>query len=165
MQAAKDSFYLALRERLGDINPARTVLVEGATRPALLVVENEPATAVPPLANAFYLRWGRAEPAKGAERARRPLVKLECRFDYRTAGADASAVDRGRALAALDLELLQACSPHHTAKCDYEEDPAQELGSSVFWGLPEFGEVEVAHDELRRSARLFVFFFPEVDYS
>jgi len=37
------------------------------------------------------------------------------------------------------------------------------LGSTVFWGLPEFGAIESAHDELRRQARLAVFFFSEVD--
>ncbi len=36
MQFAKDSFYMALRERLASLNPQRTVTLNGATRPAVV---------------------------------------------------------------------------------------------------------------------------------
>ncbi len=163
MQSAKDSFYLALRDRLANLDPGRTVVVAGRMRPAVLVDENEPATSTPPLPNAFHLAWGAPEIAKGAEAARRPLMKMDCTIGYRVAGAQSGGVDRGRALAALDFELLQLTVPPRTNKCDYSHVPPVELGSAVFWGLPEFGVVESLQDELRRSARLSVFFFPEVD--
>jgi hypothetical protein len=163
MQNAKDSFYLALRERLAAINPARTVVVNGATRPAVIVAENESPTAAPPQLNAFYLRWGAARVVQGAERARRPLMALECAISYAAAGASDAATDRGRTLAALDLELLQMCTPPRTQKCDYTWSPPAMLGTMVFWGVPEFGEPEPVGELLRRAARLTIFFFPEME--
>ncbi len=163
MQSAKDSFYIALRDRLAALDPARTVVVDGVMRPAVLVAENEPTTAAAPLPNAFYLCWGAAEVVKGTEGARRPLLKIECGIAYRVSGVQAGAVDRGRALASLDCELMRLCTPPRTAKCDYAHTPVVLLGSTVFWGEPEFSAAESAHDELRRTARLLVFFFPEVD--
>ena len=59
MQFAKDSFYLALRDRLAALDPERKVLVDGVERPAILVIENKPVNAAPPLPNAYYLAWGR----------------------------------------------------------------------------------------------------------
>ena len=38
MQFAKDSFFLALQQRLAALNSARTVTLNGATVPAILVV-------------------------------------------------------------------------------------------------------------------------------
>ena len=112
MQHAKDSFYVALRDRLAALNPARVVFLDGANRPAVIVAENQtPASAVP-FDSAFYLRWGAARVLPGAQRARRPLMALDCAISYRTSGtADNSFSDRGRTLAALDLELLAICSP------------------------------------------------------
>ena len=62
MQSAKDSFYVALRDRLAALNPQRTVFLNGVTRPAVIVVENEYITAAGPLPEAFYLGWGTAQP-------------------------------------------------------------------------------------------------------
>jgi hypothetical protein len=50
MQRAKDTFYITLRDRIAALNPARTVLVRGVVRPAVLVEENELAVDFPPLA-------------------------------------------------------------------------------------------------------------------
>ncbi len=41
MQATKDSFYLTLRDRLAQADPGRTITVDGITRPAIVVVEND----------------------------------------------------------------------------------------------------------------------------
>ena len=163
MQFAKDSFYVAMRDRLAVLDPARTIVVGGRMRPAVLVDENEPANSAPPLPNAFHLAWGIPEIVKGAESARRPLMKLDCTIAYRIAGAQSGAVDRGRALSALDSELLRLTAPPRTPKRDPTYIPPVELGSTVFWGLPEFGAIECANDELRRQARLAIFFFSEVD--
>jgi hypothetical protein len=55
MQFAKDSFFLALQQRLAALNPARTVTLNGATVPAILVVENLLPAAADPQPNTFYL--------------------------------------------------------------------------------------------------------------
>ncbi len=163
MQHAKDSFYLALRDRLAVINPARTIVVNGAERPAILVEENESPTSAPPEPHAFYLRWGAARAVKGPLSAFRPLLALECTISYAAAGSTESAQDRGRALADLDLELLQTCTPPRTPKCDCTSTPPAPLGTTVFWGMPEFGEPTEDGERLHRTARLTIFFFPEVD--
>ena len=163
MQFAKDSFFVAMRDRLAALDPGRTVVVAGRMRPAVLVDENEPANSATPLPNAFHLAWGAPGIVPGAEAARRPLMKIDCTIAYRIAGAQAGSVDRGRALAALDAELLRLTAPPRTPKCDQTHVPPVDLGSTVFWGLPEFGAIEYANDELRRQARLAIFFFPEVD--
>ena len=56
MQNAKDTFYMTLRDRLAAVNPARTMVVRGVTRPGSLVEENELVSADQPV-DAFCLRW------------------------------------------------------------------------------------------------------------
>jgi hypothetical protein len=163
MQFAKDSFYIALRDRLAALDPSRTVVVDGRMRPAVLVAENESSNSAPPLPNAFYLNWGSPGFVKGTESARRPLMRIECRVAYWISGEQAGAVDRGRSLAALDVQLLQLTTPPRTPKRDYAHTSPVDLGSTVFWAMPEFGDPEVIHDQLRRQARLVILFFPEVD--
>ncbi|MDP9268581.1 MAG: hypothetical protein M3P27_09710 [Acidobacteriota bacterium] len=163
MQYTKDSFYIALRDRLAALDPARTVFLDGADRPAVIVAENEPVTATTPLENAFYLNW-EAVALVGPGGARRPVMRLEAVIRYRTSGAaEQIGVDRGRALARLDLELAQILSPRFTAKKDYTQSPEVDLESTVLWTAPEFTSVEVRDRELLRTVRLAVFFRPEVD--
>lgn len=166
MQFAKDSFYVALRDRLALINPARTVAINGATRPAVLVVENEPATAIPLLANAFHLTWGSLQPIAGEQAAKRPLLGLTCEIRYGSSGMLDGGVDRGRVMAALDTELLEMCSPGRTAKTDYTQIAPANLGSNVIWTKPLLKPLETDRKTgllLVRNAELTVFFFPEVD--
>jgi hypothetical protein len=164
MQYAKDSFYVALRDRLAALNPARVVYLDGANRPAVIVAENQAPGSTVPFDNAFYLRWSAARVLPGTLHARRPLMALDCVLSYRTSGTeDNSFSDRGRTLAALDLELLTIASPGATAKQDYSQAPVLDLGSKVLWRHPQLGDVEVFGSELRRSAALTIFFFPEVD--
>ena len=59
MQFAKDSFFLALQSRLAGLNPARTVTINGATVPAVLVVENLPPSLGEAVAEHFLYRVGR----------------------------------------------------------------------------------------------------------
>jgi hypothetical protein len=40
MQAAKDSFYMALRARLTSLNATRTMVIDGVTVPGIVVREN-----------------------------------------------------------------------------------------------------------------------------
>lgn len=164
MQFAKDSFYMTLAGRLGALNPGRTVTIGGVTRPAVVAEENECARVAPLPAEVFRLRWGEARTVAGAEGARRPLMKITCEIRYRASG-DASGMRRGRALAALDLELLQMCTPRHAPKSDFTGEAEAALGSEVFWNGPEFLPPSGKAGELERTARLTIFFYPEVECS
>ncbi len=158
MQSTKDTFYLALRDRLDALNPERKVVVDGVERPAVLVVENEPVNAAPRLPNAYYLEWSAPQIVSGSEAAARPLMKMECRVSYRVSSLMAGSVDRGRALSALDAEFLRLCTPPRTPKFDMTKTPPVSLDTFVFWGVPVFEDVDTG-----RVAKLTVFFFPEVE--
>jgi hypothetical protein len=189
MQFAKDSFFLALQQRLAGLNPARTVTINGATVPAVVVVENLPPTWGEPQPNTFYIEWGAAEVVE-AGAGNGVLMSLECVISYYTFGTVASMVDRGRVLGQLDSELLAICQPPTTEKMDYTQAPCADLGTSVFWGQPSFsegkgsglfwghvsssggmksGETDEAegHQDARveRKARLTIYFFSEVTAS
>ncbi len=187
MQSAKDSFYVALRDRLATLNPQRTVFLDGVTRPAVIVVENEYITAAGPLPEAFYLGWGTAQPVGPMRNGQPPLVGLECAISYWTGGsADNQGVDRGRVLAQLDSELLAICSPSSVTQCDYTQTPPANLGTNVLWTLPDLrmktqtqiqgaapmwtvmGDQLVSSPSdsvpvirLERAAALTIFFYPE----
>lgn len=164
MQFAKDSFFVALRDRLAALNPARVVYLDGANRPAVIVAENQPPGSLVPFDNTFYLRWGAARIVASTQHARRPLFALDCVISYRTSGTeDNSFADRGRTLAALDLELLTICSPGVTAKQDFSQAPVLDLGTKILWRRPVLSDLEVLGSQLRRAAAVAVFFFPEVD--
>jgi hypothetical protein len=175
MQFAKDSFYMALRERLAALNPARTVTLSGATRPAVIVAENELVIPVEPLPDAFYLEWGSVR-AVDRQTGSRVLAAMECEISYHTQGTCESGVDRGRTLAALDTELMGMCQPPFTEKRDYTQAPSMDLGTSVVWMEPVFGAVTGSEGpnsaslpqrsqgvRLERKAGVTVFFYPEVN--
>lgn len=170
MQFAKDSFYLALRERLAALNPQRVVSLNGVTRPAVLVAENEAVVPVEPLPDAFYVEWGAVKIAN-RQSSPKPLMGIDCVISHHTLGTVDSEVDRGRTLAELDTELLSICHPPHTTKQDFTQSPSADLGSSIFWTTPDLGEVSgiIAREstnkrvQLERKTKLTVFFFPEVE--
>ena len=176
MQFTKDSFYMALRERLAVLNPERTVTLSGATRPAVIVAENELVIPIEPLPDAFYIEWGAAQVA-ARQTGRRELMEMECVISYHTFGTVDSGVDRGRTLGELDMELIGITQPQHTAKQDFTQTPSVLLGTNIMWTAPTLGKVagsEAPLNEklprgtsgvrLERSASLKVFFFPEVDF-
>jgi len=160
MQNARDTFYLTLRDRLAALNPARTMVVRGATRPGLLVEENELASAYEP-ADAFRLRWtGVRVDAVGAL----PLVVMVCEIRYGTDGnAGNGGMDRGRLLAGMDAELAGAvnAAPQRVGKRNYAVSPSVELGTNVFWGDVAFGAVTVNGERLERVATVEVFCYQE----
>lgn len=171
MQCAKDSFYMALRERLAVLNPNRTVTLSGAARPAVIVAENELVIPIEPLADAFYLEWGAARVLE-QQAGSRALVQMECLISYHTLGTCESGVDRGRTLTALDMELMSICHPQRTSKRDFTQSPSADLGTSVLWAGLKLGEVSGSEGppglalesqgvRLERKARLQVFFFAE----
>src|ERR1700757_281851 len=135
MQFAKDSFFLALQQRLAGLNPARTVTVNGATVPAVLVVENLPPPSAEAQPNAFYLEWGAAK-VEGGAGGGAALMSVQCVISYYTLGTVSSMVDRGRVLGQLDDELLRICQPPNTEKMDYTQAPSADLGTKVFWDQP-----------------------------
>ena len=161
MQPAKDSFYVELRNRLAVENPGRTITLEGATRPAIVVVENEPPAAAPPLCDAYYLHWGSArmvQPSIGT------LMALDCTISYCTAGAEQNGwLDRGRDLASLDENLLAICTPEHTAKYDYSSGSPVALGSTIFWTQPTLGAAKTTTPYVGREIAITLFFYPEVN--
>lgn len=171
MQFAKDSFFLALRERLAAVNPARTVTLNGATIPAIVVVENLTPSFAEPLPNTFYIQWGAADVVAG-NAGNGVLMSLGAVISYYTMGSVASMVDRGRLLGQLDHELLSICQPTSMEKRDYTQSPSADLGTKVFWNQPSFterlnsgvtDEAEKRQDaRVERKARIILYFFPEV---
>ncbi len=177
MQFTKDSFYMALLARLVALNPQRTVTLNGATRPALIVAENELVIPVEPLPDAFYIEWGAVAAVK-QQTGSRALMAMDCVISHHTFGTVESGVDRGRTLAALDTELLSICQPPRTSKRDYTQTPSVDLGTNILWTVPELGKVSGSEAlqnmglprgsegvRLERIATMKVFFFAEVNFS
>jgi len=171
MQAAKDTFLKTLAGRLAALNAARTVVLDGSARPAVVAVENEtampttisastPSAHVPEaLVEVFLLCWDGAGHA-GPEGS---LMYVDCKVAYASKGTnDAAGSDRGRVVTAMDAELLAITEPRQVAKCDYTQTPAVQLGTNVFWTRPELGPARGANGVLLRETTLRVFFFPEV---
>lgn len=171
MQAAKDSFYMALRNRLAALNPARTVVIDGVAIPGILVRENMEPRFSEAQPGVFYLDFGDILVAEST----RPMLGLDCHIWYASEGSSGgSGVDRGRMLAEMDLELLGICDPPHTEIQDYSQSPSVDLGSGIFWSVPVMGNApgDIAIQKQQRSAgaaridryaslRIY-FFLPEV---
>src|SRR3954447_26029027 len=130
MQKIKDSFFIALRDRLGMLNPLRSISVQGVSRPAIVVIENELVAAGPLEPEVFYVHWGMTSAASGTERADEPMVKVNCEISYWTEGSDdLSNQDRGRTLGALDGELMLMSEPQRAALKDFATIPALDSGT------------------------------------
>lgn len=158
MQNAKDSFYMALRARLAVINPQRTILLRGAVRPGILVEEAEaPFSQLP--ADVFVLRWLGLGTDVNLETA---LIASECEIMYQTCGSQSfGGLDRGRALSAMDEELLSMLQPFSTPKLSFTATPPAALLTRVFWDEPGFGPVATQRDRLSRSVRVMVYSYQE----
>ena len=164
MQNAKDSFYEVLRGRLATLNPERTVVVRGVTRPGLLVDENE-TESVAAMPDCFHIAWtGAAVTVDGPL----PLVSLVCQLRYATAGSSMNGgLDRGRALAAMDGELLAAVrqSPQNVVKSDFSAlargGAVQSMATRVWWSDVAFGNAEAKSDQIGRTASIQVMCFQE----
>ncbi|MFT4114392.1 hypothetical protein [Silvibacterium sp.] len=158
MQNAKDSFYIALRNRLATVNPNRTMTLRGVTRPGILVEDAE-APMPQMLLDAFTLRW-----TTFATDSQLPsiLAQMACEIHYATAGTQGNlGLDRGRALEEMDDELLQILCPSSTAKYNYTTTPATAMGTMVFWSQAVFGATTVARERMERVATVNVFAFQE----
>jgi hypothetical protein len=162
MQNAKDTFYMMLRDRLAAVNPARTMVVRGVTRPGSLVGENELASAVQPV-DAFCLRW---TGLRVDSRASLTLVSMQCEIRYCTDGtAGNGGMDRGRLLAGMDAELVAAINagPQNVVKSAFVAGAAggTAMGTKVFWGDVVFGAAVVEDERLARVATVDVFAYQE----
>lgn len=159
MQNAKDTFYVALRDRLAALNSERTVVVRGVTRPGVLVDENE-IGGTTTLRDCFHLQWTGVSVA--CDQAM-PLVSLTCEITYDTAGLrENDGLDRGRALAAMDAALFRALqqTPQSAPKADYRaltrgEAPSP-MKTRVWWSDPVFGDAKGYAQTVGRSATVQV---------
>ncbi len=164
MQNAKDTFYEVLRGRLAGLNPGRTVVVRSVTRPGVLVDENELQVSGL-LPDCFHLQWtGEVATVQGAL----PLVSMTCQVSYVTAGtAVHGGLDRGRALAAMDGELLAAVSqaPQNAVKNSYSGlmsgGPAVAMGTRIWWGDAAFGAAKVERERVTRTVTIAVMSYEE----
>jgi len=160
MQHAKDTFYITLRDRIAALNPARTVLVRGVSRPAVLVEENELATDVE-RPDTFRLRWTEL---KVEQHSDLPLATMRCEIRYATAGNSGNAgMDRGRLLAAMDAELSAAinAAPQRAAKTNYAASPATPMQAGIFWSDVSFNPAQPKDERLERVATVEVFSYQE----
>jgi len=158
MQNAKDSFYMALRNRLVTVNPNRTIMLRGAVRPGILVEEAEaPFSQLP--ADVFVLRWlGIGADVDLAS----ALVAEECEILYQSCGCQTfGGLDRGRALSDMDEELVAILQPFHTPKLSYVATPPATLLTQVFWDEPVFTPCVGQRDRVGRSAKVVVYSYQE----
>ena len=167
MQAAKDSFYMALRARLTGLNPARTVTIDGVAVPGILVRENLAPQFNEAQAGVFYLDFGELLVAEST----RPMLGMDCHIWYASDGtAGGTGVDRGRMLAEMDAELVSICTPPHSEMLDYTQTPSANLGAGIFWTAPEIADMEsdaagakmqrgASGGRLARYAQLRIYFF------
>lgn len=167
MQAAKDSFYMALRARLAALDPVRTVLIDGVAVPGIVVRENMEPRFNEAQPGVFYVDWGEVLIAESS----RPMLGIECSIWYASEGSSGgSGVDRGRVLAEMDVELLNICNPPHTEMIDYSQTPSADLGTGIFWTVPELGNdpgtVPIAKQEwsagtgrIAHYAQMKIYFF------
>lgn len=149
---------MALRNRLAALNAERTVLLRGAVRPGILVEEAE-APFSQPLNDVFLVRWvGMAADVDLAS----AMVVLECEIAYGTCGAQSfGGLDRGRAMAAMDAELLAILQPFSTPKMLYTATPPRALLTQVFWDEPVLTPLITQRDRLSRTARVTVYSYEE----
>jgi hypothetical protein len=164
MQNAKDTFYVTLQARLAALNPARTMVLRGVTRPGTLVEENELATGTV-VPDVFRLEWtGLGVESAGAL----PLAAMECVIAYCTDGTAGNAgMDRGRLLAQMDAELETAlrAEPRAVTKMNYSAAGVGvapvAMATNIFWADPVFGAAAFADGRLTRTATVQVFAFQE----
>jgi hypothetical protein len=166
MQAAKDSFFRALQSRLAAVNPARTITVDGAVRPAILVAENEPYPPPKLFFHTFYIHWLGAPAVRGFSRTLAPRYEQVAQLEYfvqGTASLQRPFADRGRLMAQLDRELIEILFPGFTPKLDHSAQPPQPLGSAVQWRwTPDLRTIADGDGSvLRRVATVNVSFYLE----
>lgn len=166
VQGMKDTFYAVMRDRVAAGNAGRTVVVRGTARPGVVVAENElPGASVDGigLADAFSLRWTTVAVDSQGPAA---LMKAVCEVRYATDGSTGLAgLDRGRALAGMDAELMAAVgkTPQTSAAVAVREvsgggaSTAAATGGNVFWGDLVLKPAVMRGERMERTAEIEVF--------
>lgn len=130
MQNAKDTFYMTLRDRLAAHNPLRTCVVRGATRPGVVVEENELASGET-MPGVFRLRW--TERTSGLAQTL-PLDTAQCEIRYTPEDSGSSfALDAGRAMDAMDGDLDAILQPGTALKKRFSPAGSSTMQTVVFW--------------------------------
>jgi len=159
LQNAKDTFYELLRSRIAAANPERTIVLRGVTRPGVLVEENELVSTVT-MPDCFRMRWidASVDPANAM-----PIATLTCEVLYETAGnAGNVGMDRGRLLAAMDAELVEALNsaPQTVTKQSYAAlangGVASAMSTNIWWSDAVLGPLVVKADRVARTAKVTV---------
>lgn len=158
MQNAKDSFYMALRTRLAALNPERTILLRGTTRPGIIVEEAEAPFGQLPN-DVYILRWTNL----GLDvQLASQMVAAECEILYSTVGTQSfGGLDRGRLLSAMDEEVDSILQPYSTPKMNYSTQPPTAYLTQVFWESPAFTPLVTLRDKISRSARVTIYSYQE----
>ena len=158
MENAKDTFYITLRNRLVTVNPQRVAMLRGVERPGILVEEAEAPVAQLP-GDVFVLRWTALEADLQLPAV---MIGMLCEVLYATSGtANNAGLDRGRALAEMDAELLAMVTPASVQKMNYSVTPAVAMDTMVFWSEPVFMPVTTLRDRLTRVAKITVWAYQE----
>lgn len=161
MQATKDSVYMALRGRLAQAYPARTVTTDGVTRPAIIVAENDSTDKKRRQDDTFYVEWGEARVVSPGTST---LMAMTCTFWYMSAGTDANGgVDRGRVSGEMDSELMAIWAPPKTHKYDWTSGSPADLASNIFWSAMTIRAKDAEEGRAAHEASLTVYFYPEVN--
>ncbi len=164
MENTRDTFYIALRDRIAAINSGRTIVLRGTTRPSVLVEENElPGASFP--TDTFCLRWGNLQVTSAGPM---PLVSMACEIRYATDGSSGNGgMDRGRLLAGMDGELIAAlgASSRTLPKMNFQAVsagvPPVAMGTNIFWGELSFASEKTLGERVERVATVEVFSYQE----
>jgi hypothetical protein len=158
MQNAKDTFYLALRNRLAMVNPTRQISLGGTLRPGIMVEENETYRAQPP-ADVFVLRW----PGAAADSWLPAMLETQtCEIAYWTCGSDTNLqMDRGTSLTEMDAELAAILQPAQAEKQTVVGTVDTLMSTNVFWLDPVYSAVKRERERLQRTAEVQVFSLQE----
>lgn len=158
MENAKDTFYITLRNRLAVLNPDRIIIMRSLQRPGIVMEDAESAVAQIP-SDVFVLRWTALNVDTQMSSG---LAEMACEIHYTTGGTQANAgLDRGRALAEMDGELLTILSPAYAQKMDFTQTPAVAKSTKVFWTGAQFTPTTILRERLTRIAKVAVFSFQE----
>lgn len=147
MQQVKDSFYMALRDRLSVTNMAGTV--------ELVVVENSRDGWLGETGK-VYLRWS-DEPKLPGDALAAGWSALHCEIGYRVTGSDGgNGEDRGRQLASLDQLVGSLIEPRRTPLLDYTQTPASDLNNFILWTKPAMNAPKESAADIQRLVHVNV---------
>lgn len=138
IQAAKDSLYVALRDRLQTLNPNRIAQIGGTTRIAIAMEAALQSEADKTIPGVFYLSFGQDETVANAAAPGSAMVKVHCAVRYTMATLPNTHLEAD--LSQMDAELLAAMIPTSTALSDYAQTKVTALGDRVFWTMPVVSE-------------------------